>query len=338
MTAGSTGAERPGHVVHLLGGATMGTRWQASVSAPRGVDLRPLHDGVQACLDRVVAQMSTWEHDADISRYNRAPAGSWHALPQPFLGVLRRALEIARDTGGACDPTVGPLVRQWGFGAYGDGGHVPAADALAEARRCVGWERVHVDDTGGRVLQPGGVELDLSGIAKGHGVDAAVEWLRDHGVAAALVEVGGELRGHGHKPDGTPWQVLVEAWPEDGDDDTGDTSQPTPCILRLEDVAVATSGDHWHRFEYDGRLYSHTLDPRTGAPVDHAPAAVTVVATDALTADAWATALTVLGPEAGFATAQARGIAARFVTRDGDGTPRMTEAFLGHLAPGQDAA
>ena len=341
---GTTEVPAAASQVHVLGGATMGTLWRASLSAPAGADLHPLHDGVQACLGEVVAQMSTWERDSDISRYNRAPAGSWQVLPQPFFEVLREALAIAADSGGAVDPTVGPLVEAWGFGPGGDGGHVPAPAALAAARARVGWQRVHVDRAGRRVLQPGGVALDLSGIAKGHGVDAACDWLRARGVPAALVEVGGELRGYGRKPDGTPWKVLAEAWPEDdGDDGEGspgsdssatpsgdeDDGQPLPpCVLLLDDAAVATSGDHWHRFERDGRLYSHTIDPRTGAPVDGAPAAVTVVAATALAADAWATALTVLGPGRGFDLAQERGIAARFVVREAGGArERATAAF-----------
>lgn len=329
---GATGA-RPVHAVHVLGGATMGTLWQASVSAPPGADLHALHDGIQACLDLVVAQMSTWEPGSDISRYNRAPAGSWHALPQPFFDVLREALAIAADSVGTVDPTVGPLVDAWGFGPGGCGGRVPDDGALAEARARVGWQRVELDATGQRALQPGGAGLDLSGIAKGHGVDAVVDWLRARGVPAALVEVGGELRGYGCKPDGGRWKVLAEAWPDDGDD-SGDEGGSTPCILVLDDAAVATSGDHWHRFEHDGRLYSHTIDPRSGAPVDHAPAAVTVVAPRALVADAWATALTVLGVEQGFGFAQSRGIAARFVARAAGGVEvRATDAFQRHLSP-----
>ncbi len=343
---------RPALAVHALGGATMGTRWHASLATAPGADLHPLHDGVQACLDRVVAQMSTWERDSDISRYNRAPAGSWQALPRPFFDVLREALAIAADSGGAFDPTVGPLVEAWGFGPGGAGGRVPDADTLASACERSGWQRLVLDQAGQRLLQPGGVSLDLSGIAKGHGVDAVVDWLQARGVPAALVEVGGELRGYGRKPDGSAWKVLAEAWPDadgdgDGDTDTGtgpgsgddghrdDAGEATTaCVIELDDAAVATSGDHWHRFGHGGRLYSHTIDPRSGAPVAHAPAAVTVVANTAQAADAWATALTVLGPDAGLALAQARGLAARWVMRAADGVRvQATNAFQQRLAP-----
>lgn len=320
VAAGTVATRASGLVVHALGGESMGTRWQVSLAAAPAADLHALHAGIQATLDIVVAQMSSWEPGSDLCRYNRAPAGSWQALPQPFFDVLRAALRVAEASDGACDPTVAPLVDLWGFGPAGGAGRIPDAAAVAAARTRVGWRRVVLDDAGQRALQAGGVALDLSGIAKGHGVDAVAAWLRAQGVPAALVEVGGELYGYGRKPDGSPWRVLVEAWPDEGDDD--DRDDLPPCVLALDDRAVATSGDHWHRFAHDGRVFTHSIDPHSGAPVAHAPAAVTVIAEDALHADAWATALTVMGAEAGFAFAQRRGIAARFVVRGGDGPAR----------------
>jgi thiamine biosynthesis lipoprotein len=307
--------------VHVLYGETMGTRWRACVVAGARVELAPLHDAIQAALDGVVAQMSTWEPASDISRYNRAGAGSVHALPQAFAGVLRCALEVAEASGGAFDPTIGPLVALWGFGAHGGGHRVPDEREIAETMPRVGWRRIALGDDG-VLAQPGGVSLDLSAIAKGHGVDAVVDRLRARGIGAALVDVGGELRGYGRKPDGAAWQVLVEAAPDAEDD--------APCVLALDDAAVATSGVRWHRFDHDGRRYAHTINPRSGAPVAQAPAAVTVVAGDAMRADAWATALTVMGIERGFAFACERGLAARFVAEDGE--TLATPAFEARLA------
>jgi FAD:protein FMN transferase len=316
---------RDNRVVHTLHGDTMGTRWRVCVVDDARLALRPLHDAVQATLDRVVSQMSTWEPDSDIRRYNRAEAGSWQALPQPFDHVLRCALEIASASGGAYDPTVGPLVDLWGFGADRNAPRIPDPGEIDTARARIGWQRIALRDAPSAVLQPGGAALDLSAIAKGHGVDAVAACLRERGIADALVEVGGELLGYGHKPDGSPWRVLVESAP--GADDA------RPCVLSLDGFAVATSGVHWHRFERDGRTYAHTLDPRSGAPVENAPAAVTVIADDAMRADGWATALTVMGFDDGFAFARARGLAARFVPAEalGDGI-RMTPAFLDRLA------
>lgn len=314
-------------VVHSLYGETMGTRWRVQLCAPQRAPLQALHAGVQAQLDVVVAQMSTWEPESDISRYNRAPAGSWHALPDAFSAVLRCALEIAAASDSVYDPTIAPLVELWGFGAGGgEDRRAPDDAAVANALARTGWRRILFDAATRRALQPGDAALDLSAIAKGYGVDAVTGWLRTQGIDAALVDVGGELFGYGRKPDDECWRVLVEAVPDDEDDSP-------PCVIALDGCATATSGDHWHRFEADGLTYSHTIDPRSGRPVAHAPAAVTVIAADAMHADAWATALTVLGADAGHAFAQAHDLAARFVVRTDNGiVARSTHAFDAHLA------
>lgn len=319
--------EEPNLAVHTLYGETMGTRWRVQLCAPARVALHELHAGVQAQLDAVVAQMSTWEPESDISRYNRAPAGSWHTLPDAFFTVLRCALEIAAASDGAYDPTIAPLVGLWGFGAGGGDHRVPDDAAIAGARARTGWRRIVFDAEARRVQQPGDVALDLSAIAKGYGVDAVASWLRAQGIAASLVDVGGELSGYGRKPDGECWRVLVEATPDD------DGNEDTPCVITLDGCAAATSGDHWHCFEADGRHYSHTIDPRSGRPVAHAPAAVTVIAADAMHADVWATALTVLGADTGLVFAETQGLAARFAVRTNHGiVARSTRTFDAHLA------
>lgn len=304
-----------------LGGHTMGTTWQVKLVVARTRDLHPLHSGIQAQLDAIVAQMSTWEAGSDISRFNRAAPGSTQPLPALFAQVLDAALDIAARSGGAFDPTVGPLVALWGFGAHAHAQRIPDPAALAATRARCGWQRLHWRDDS--LQQAGGVELDLSAIAKGFAVDQVSRWLRQQDVRSALVEVGGELHGYGRKPDGQPWRVLVEAGP----DEDSDNPLP-PCVLALDDQAVATSGDRWHHFEQDGAQFSHTLDPRSGAPVTRAAAAVTVVAREAMQADGWATALTVMGVEHGLAFAAAQGLAARFVRRGAHGVEeRMSPAF-----------
>ena len=312
-----------------LGGESMGTRWSARVAVRAGADLHALHAGIQAQLDRIVAQMSTWEDGSDISRYRRAAGGSWQRLPEEFATVLDCAIEVAAASEGAFDPTVGPLVDLWGFGSTGAPRRVPAAGEIERELARGGWRRLQRSADGRELLQPGNLQLDLSAIAKGYGADQVAGHLRARGIASALVEIGGEIRACGRKPDGEPWRVLVES-AADGD---AAADELPPRVLRLEDAAVATSGDRWHRFEQGGRRYAHTIDPRTGMPVADAAASVTVVAGDAMHADAWATALTVMGPTAGLEFARARRLAARFVARDG-GVLResMTEAFEAHLA------
>ncbi|MCL1635225.1 FAD:protein FMN transferase [Luteimonas sp. SX5] len=290
--------------IDTLAGETMGTTWSIRLVAPHA-SMHALHDGVQMQLDRVVSQMSTWRDDSDLSGFNRAAAGSWVLLPEALFAVLSCALGIAEASGGAFDPTVGPLVDLWGFGPQGRRSGIPDAAELAAASAKIGWHRLALRPDSREALQPGGVQVDLSAIAKGYAVDLLAKDLRQRGIENALVEVGGELYGYGCKPDGTPWRVLVETDPDRDDE--------VPHILRLSGKAVATSGDRWHRYENEGREYAHTLDPRTGKPVERAPVAVTVVADDAMRADAWATALTVMGAEAGLAFARKNSLAARFV-------------------------
>ena len=309
--------------IATLGGETMGTTWSVKLLASPRADLLVLHAAIQSQLDRVVAQMSTWEADSDISRFNRRAAGTWQVLPAEFFTVLSCALEIASTSEGAYDPTVGPLVDAWGFGSAAGARQVPDTQTLSAARTRVGWQRVLLQVENASALQAGSVQLDLSAIAKGYGVDCVARCLRERGIDSALVEVGGELYGYGRKPDGSAWQVLVESSP----DEEADNTHP-PRVIALEDRAIATSGDHWHAFEQDGVRYSHTLDPRSGYPVRHAPAAVTVIADDAMHADAWATALTVMGAEEGFAFAQQKQLAARFMMRrDEWWVEYMTDAF-----------
>ncbi len=306
--------------IDTLAGETMGTTWSVKLVAPHA-SMHALHDGLQAQLDRVVSQMSTWRNDSDLSRFNRAAAGTWAVLPEALFAVLSCALEIAEASGGAFDPTVGPLVDLWGFGPQGRKLRIPDAAELAAANAKIGWRRLSLRPDLREALQPGGVQVDLSAIAKGYAVDLLAAHLRQRGIESALIEVGGELYGYGRKPGGDPWRVLVETDPDRDDDDIQ--------VLRLSGKAVATSGDRWHRYESEGREYAHTLDPRSGKPVERAPVAVTVVADDAMRADAWATALTVMGAEAGLAFAREHALAARFVARGEAAT--ATPQFESHL-------
>ncbi len=185
-----------------LGGESMGTRWSVRMSARSGTDLHVLHAGIQQALDLVVAQMSTWDPASDISRYAHAPAGTWLRLPAEFARVLDCATAVAQASDGAFDPTLGPLVDLWGFGSAGTARRVPTAHDIESARARSGWTRIERRDEGRELLQPGGLQLDLSAIAKGFGADLVAAHLRGRSIAAALVEVGGEIRGYGRKPDG----------------------------------------------------------------------------------------------------------------------------------------
>jgi thiamine biosynthesis lipoprotein len=303
--------------VASLGGETMGTTWSVKSVLPAHVSVESLRVGIETVLDGVIAQMSPWIEDSNISIFNRAPAGSWHLLPDDFLTVLRYALSIAEASGGAYDPTAGALVDLWGFGPHGRPGVIPSDRDVKEAVASAGWRRVRLE--GSRALQPGGVRLDLSSIAKGFAVDKVSAFLAQHGVFDQLVEIGGELRGHGTKPGGDPWWVAIEELRGAGAPET---------VVALHDLSIATSGDAQRYFDTDGRRYSHTIDPRTGKPVSGDVASVTVLHKRCMYADALATAFLVLGKEEGFALATRLNVAARFLARVPRWEARMTPEMV----------
>ena len=319
-----TGCHPPAAVA--LRGHTMGTTWSATLVAPRGADAAGLERGIQTELDRVVAQMSTYEDDSDLVRFNRAPAGSWHRLLPEFYGVLEHALALAADSGGAYDPTVAPLVDLWGFGAGTREHRIPDAAAIAMARERIGWQRIKLDPRTRSAFQPGGVWIDLSSIAKGFATDQVGRFLEGRGVADYLVDVGGELRARGRRPDGRDWHVAIER--PDAAPGAVETPEQFERALALRDMSIATSGDYRHAFEHGGRRYSHHIDPRSGWPVEHRIASASTLARECMHADAIGTVLMVLGPEQGMAWAEQRGHAVRIVLREGDGySERMSSAF-----------
>lgn len=285
----------------------MGTTWSVRIAAGRIDDPRP---ALQAELDATVAQMSHWEPDSLLSRYNRAPAGTWVDLPEQFFDVVDYALWAHMASGGAYDPAAGALVDLWGFGAarrYDHTGfYAPGDDAIDRVLDQRASARLSFDRDGRRLLQPGGVRLDLSSIAKGYAVDCLAQCLEQRGLHHYLVEVGGELRGAGVKPDGQPWWVEIEGVPD---------SATPQAVVALHGMSIATSGDYRQYFEHGARRVSHTLDPRTGRPVVNDVASVTVLAPTCMEADALSTVLTVLGPDVGLAFAEARALAARILVR-----------------------
>ncbi|EJN06166.1 FAD:protein FMN transferase [Herbaspirillum sp. YR522] len=308
-----------------LAGQSMGTSWSLQLMlAPHGPSQHQVLQAVQAQLELVIAQMSTWQPDSLLSRYNQGAAGSWHALPPPLLCVLEAALTMAADSDGAFDPTVGPLVDLWGFGpGPGRGDDLPTAAQVRQARARCGWRRIQLDRAARRVLQAGDACLDLSGIAKGYAVDLVAQALEVLGCTSYLVEIGGELRGLGIKPDGHPWYVQLERPPGRAGD---------ALLLALHGLAVATSGDYRRCFEHQGRRYAHTIDPRSGEPLRQPPVSVTVLHRQCMVADALATALTVLGVQQGLAFARRRNIAAVFLHEGAHGLQeRMTPALAAML-------
>jgi thiamine biosynthesis lipoprotein len=311
----------PGSRLHTLSGISMGTDWSARMLLPPAM-LPPAADAelqgmLQHELDEIVAQMSHWDGSSQLSRYNRAPGGSWHALPPQFYEVMDFALTVREDTGGAYDPAAGSLVNLWGFGPtnrYDQAGfYAPAREVVAAVLAQRQGHRPRLDRDSRSLYQPGGAILDLSSVAKGYAVDCLALRLEALGIRHYLVEVGGELRGAGVKLDGQPWWVELEGVP-----DTAGSPIPQ-SVVALHGLAVATSGDYRRYFHHARRRASHTLDPRTGYPIANDVASVTVLAATCMAADALSTALTVMGVDAGLPFAEERGLAARFLLREGEG-------------------
>ena len=289
----------------------MGTSWSASI-VDASPDCGPAIDKVLA---QVIAEMSNWEAASDISRFNRSTPGEWVPMPPDMLAVLHAGLEVAELSGGAFDPAMGRTVDRWGFGPSGLHGFSTTPS------HPVPWKAIEMDGERLRARRLADVTLDFSGIAKGFAVDAVAQALRGLGLRHFLVEIGGELRGEGIKPDLQPWWIDVEAPPG--------IALPTLRVA-LCGLSMASSGDYRRFREEDGKRLSHSMDPATGAPIANDVASVTVLHDSAMLADAWATAITVLGHERGMALATHHGLAARLIRREGDGakeymTPALAE-------------
>ena len=289
----------------------MGTRWSARI-----IDPPPESEAlIEAVLARVIAQMSNWEPDSDISRFNRLPLGQWMPLPPEMMQVVQAGLELARLSDGAFDPAIRHMVDAWGFGP------VPGDLSCADPQPVPPWQGIEIE--GSQALRVADVMLDLSGIAKGFAVDAVAQSLSTAGAANFMIEIGGELRGHGIKPDMQPWWVDVEAPP----------GVDVPVLrVALCGLSVATSGDYRRFHMQDGIRLSHSIDPARGVPIANDVAAVTVLHESAMLADAWATAITVMGHDRGMALATRHGLAARLVRR-GETRPNeyMTPALAAML-------
>lgn len=305
--------------VESFGGPTMGSTYSVkfvqSASAPNA---EALQADVQAILASVDKQMSTYRSDSDLETFNHAAAGCY-AMPAPILQLVEYGTELARKTDGAFDVTLEPLITLWGFGAKSRGQQVPDDAALARVREQYGYQHLQVRD-GQLCKDRDAIQVDLNSMAAGYAVDHIAAMLESKGVSSYLVEVTGELKAVGRKPDGAPWRIAIEAPQSD--------VRAVQQIVELDGLSVSTSGDYRNYFEQDGRRFSHTLDPRQAAPINHTLASVTVVTPSAMEADGLSTLLMVLGPEEGLRFAEAEHIPALFVSRVDEGfVSRGSSAF-----------
>lgn len=308
-----------------LTGETMGTRYTIKYlhRGEAGVQERDsLQAAVEAVLGSVQRGMSIFLPDSELARFNRHGEGSPFPMSADTFHVFQRAIQIGQESGGAFDITVGPIAGLYGFGPDPFRVNLPSDEELALLRSCVGHEMLELDAAARTVRKMrADVRCDLSAIAKGHGVDRVSAILDQRAIADYMVEIGGEVRARGCNREGRPWQIAIE--------------RPVPDrsevhrVIPLMNRAIATTGDYRVFYVKEGKRISHTIDPRTGRPVEHSLASVTVIGDDCESADAWATALMVLGPEEGGVLADRRGMAAMFLIRGQDGTieERTTGSF-----------
>lgn len=292
-------------------GRSMGTAWRVTAfgNALAAARRHEIGGGIAERLSAVVQQMSHYDPASNLSQFNRAPAQSWIELPQEMFQVLRCSLEIARATRGWFDPTLGEAVSIWGFGPDPAPQLPGEVQRLAVLDRC-GWQKLRLDPARRAAWQPGGLQLNLSGIAKGFAVDLVLQWLRACGLASALVEIGGELAAFGVKPDGAPWWVELEDPPA--------AAHGLPeTVVALAGAAVATSGDWIQRRWAGTRSVSHLIDPTSGLPGEGSTASASVIHESCMIADAWATALCVAPPRLAMRLARWHGLAARIICRSG---------------------
>lgn len=296
---------------HSLNGETMGTRYSAVFFAPAGIDLGAISAALFAAVDQADQQMSTWKPDSDLSRLSAAPLQQWHSVPAELLAVLEAAVRVGRASGGAFDIGVGELVNAWGFGAANPQPDAQQIRALGQRPHRPASEALDIDLANQRVRKQAALALDLSGIAKGYGVDALARCLDGFGITRYLVGIDGEMRAKGSKPGGEAWAVAIEKPVRHRREVMG--------VMELTDAAIATSGDYRHWFEVAGQHYAHTMHPVRGRPLDERGnrlASVTVVMPSCMLADAWATALLVLGESAAKQLAQQQGMTALLVLRN----------------------
>ena len=285
----------------------MGSRWTVRLDCD-DVQAAALTVVCAQAVEVVEQQMSNWRAGSDLNRLNAAPLGEWVNLPAHLMNVLEMAAQIGRASDGVFDVGVGDLVQAWGFGPA-QGVVDPKAIGALMGKPIRSFDALELDGAAGRARKTAAMSLDLSGIAKGYGVDVLAAVLAEHGLTQCLCGLDGELVARGLRPDGKPWAVALE--------------QPDPArragrsMVELTDRAIATSGSYRHFVTLGNLRVSHTMNPRTGGPAVGALVSVSVLHDSCMQADAWATVLMVLGDQAGPEFAKAQGLQAKFLAEVG---------------------
>jgi len=298
-------------LVSQLTGSTMGTGY---IVKYRHVSDVPSVEAMQAEIEQQLAEinqsMSTYDADSELSRFNHSGSTEWVPVSAPLFTVLTAALEIGRQSEGVFDVTIGPLVNLWGFGPENRTQDIPNADEIAATLERTGHDKLMLDETARAVRKiRADVHVDLSAIAKGYAVDQIAAVFERHGIEHYMVEIGGEIRARGDNAQQMPWRIGIDKPQTHG--------HAVQKVLVLDNAALATSGNYRNYFMIGDRRYMHVIDPATGWPAESHLASVTVLAETCMLADAWATALLVLGLERGLVMAEQLGLSALFIVDQG---------------------
>ena len=306
----------------------MGTSYSVQwTQLPDSSDITQVKSEIETRLEEINDLMSTYLPHSQLSGFNRSRETGWHAVEPELAELITLALEISQRSSGAFDVTVGPLVNLWGFGPDETEFSFPTTTEIKIAKRSVGYQYLQV-----RLEPPAlnkkivDLHVDLSAIAKGYAVDQLAKILDSHNFRHYMIEIGGEVKGKGNAPHGEAWRIGIQT-PQSGQDDVA-------AVLSLHNVGVATSGDYRNYFEHDGVIYSHTINPTTGYPVEHNLISVTVIHPSTAVADAWATAFMVLGPRKTYEIAQQKKLAVFLITQEGKNyKSTVNETMKKHIAP-----
>lgn len=294
-------------------GETMGTTYNiVAVDKTAELSSDALADAITAELAAVNGQMSNWDPNSEISRFNNAETTEPIEISTELAKVVGAANEIHQKSEGLFDVTLGPLIEIWGFGARTPESPIPSDEAIAEAQAVVGQSKILTLTQDPLTLRKSlpQTSVYLAAIAKGYGVDQVATVLKDAGLTDYMVEIGGDLVTSGLNPNGEPWRIGIER--------PDAASRTIEEVINVSGLGMATSGDYRNYFEQDGIRYSHIIDGVTGRPITHSTASVTVLAADAMMADGWATALLALGQERGLKIAEEEGLAVMFIARNPD--------------------
>lgn len=319
-------AERQSLQVERFSGATMGTTYHITVvSQSKLQNAQKLQEQVDALLEQLNQEVSTYIPDSEINRLKSLPVNQWVPVSDSLYQLTEISSEVSDWSEGAFDVTLRPLIDLWGFGPTPATDQVPDEALLQKALTSVGYQAIQLQQVPQALRRERAVDMDFSAVAKGYGVDLVAELLEQKGLNNYLVEIGGEIRLRGINPKGNRWRIAVET-PQSG------PGQQVYKALALTDMAMATSGDYRNYFEQNGKRYSHTLDPRTGRPITHNLASVTVLHRSAAMADALATAFNVMGVEQARLLANSKDIPALFIIKQGEGfTEISSDAFKPYL-------